>query len=352
MAKVFIALCKALGIWQDSGKFQIDISALCNEFNAKKIDFKLIVSIHPAHFLTMSNPHGEEKRDSEGNVIKNAAGRPIMFLTNGKKATVFSCHSFDNGYECTYRNGAIGYARDAVTMIAFTVKDFNDKAAFNWRKTSRQLFMYEVGNGVLLQSRLYDSEISGEGYGGVEGVADDIPKYKIYRELIEREIAECENIPNFWGKADYYNHGENCYKIYISEHNNFGGYADWIHFPRLTKITVLKALKDTAKAFTVGESGLCIECGNETSADSDLLCDDCAVRCRHCNRHCDEVELNEVYNSDGERILVCDDCLQEHYHYCEQCGTYHHESRGQWIRDWRGNYVEWVLLRRRRLCRM
>ena len=52
-SKVFIALCKALGIWQNSGKFQIDFSALCNEFNAKKIDFKLIVSINPAHFLTM-----------------------------------------------------------------------------------------------------------------------------------------------------------------------------------------------------------------------------------------------------------------------------------------------------------
>ena len=56
-SKVFIALCKALGVWQDSGKFQIDFSKLCNEFNSKKIDYKFIVSIHPAHFLTMSNPH-------------------------------------------------------------------------------------------------------------------------------------------------------------------------------------------------------------------------------------------------------------------------------------------------------
>ena len=60
-SKVFIAVCKALGVWQDSGEFQIKFSALCNEFNAKKIDFKLIVSIHPAYFLTMSNPHGKAK---------------------------------------------------------------------------------------------------------------------------------------------------------------------------------------------------------------------------------------------------------------------------------------------------
>ena len=180
-SKVFIALCKALGIWQDSGEFQVKFSALCNEFNAKKINFKLIVSINPAHFLTMSNPHGRDGK-----------------LTNGKKETMVSCHSLDSS-GC-YRNGAIGYARDAVTMIAFTVKDFNDKETLNYRKTSRQLFMYEVGNGVLLQSRLYDSEISGESYGGVEGNADDIEKYKIYRELIEREIAECEKFLNFGKK--------------------------------------------------------------------------------------------------------------------------------------------------------
>jgi len=180
-SKVFIALCKALRIWQDSGEFQVKFSALCNEFNAKKINFKLIVSINPAHFLTMSNPHGRDGK-----------------LTNGKKETMVSCHSLDSS-GC-YRNGAIGYARDAVTMIAFTVKDFNDKKSLSYRKTSRQLFMYEVGNGVLLQSRLYDSEISGESYGGVDGKADDIEKYKIYRELIEREISECEKFLNFGKK--------------------------------------------------------------------------------------------------------------------------------------------------------
>jgi len=189
-SKVFIALCKALGIWQDSGEFQVKFSALCNEFNAKKINFKLIVSINPAHFLTMSNPHGKEKIVN-GEVVRNAAGRPVMILTNGKNETVVSCHSLDSS-GC-YRNGAIGYARDAVTMIAFTVKDFNDKESLNYRKTSRQLFMYEVGNGVLLQSRLYDSEISGDSYGGVEGNADDIEKYKIYRELIDSAFSGADS---------------------------------------------------------------------------------------------------------------------------------------------------------------
>ena len=305
-SKVFIALCKALGIWQNSGKFQIDFSALCNEFNAKKIDFKLIVSIHPAHFLTMSNPHGSNGK-----------------LTNGKKETMVSCHSLDN--TGCYRNGAIGYARDAVTMIAFTVKDFSDKESLNYRKTSRQLFMYEVGNGVLLQSRLYDSEVSGDSYGGVNGKADDIPKYKIYRELIEREISECENVPNFWGKADDYNYGKNQYNFVIDSNIGFGGYADWEHFPHLTKITVLKAFTYTAQEFTVGQMGLCLDCGEETTDSSKLLCEGCRNKfayCRDCGGYHLREEMTEVYTG----RFVCNDCLKRLYTQCEECGSYYYNS--------------------------
>ena len=210
-------------------------------------------------------------------------------------------------------------------MIAFTVKDFNDKESLNYRKTSRQLFMYKVGNGVLLQSRLYDSEISGDPYGGVEGKADDIPKYKTYRELIEREIAECEKVPNFWGKADDYNYGENCYEITIHADRHFGGYPDWLHFPRLTKITVLKGFEKKANNFTVGESGLCLECGGETEDSKDLLCEDCTpMDCDECGEYYPGRDITEVINRYGNTICVCENCREREYFYCERCGRWHH----------------------------
>ena len=121
--------------------------------------------------------------------------------------TMISCHPF--------KNGCVGYARDSVTMIAFTASDDKKPETLNNRKTNRQLFMYKVGNGVLLQSRLYTT-CRDNSYGGVE----------------------------------------------------------------------------------------CDECGWEY----------------------DEDDLTEAYNADGERVLVCDDCLLHNYFYCDECETYHHNN--------------------------
>ena len=53
----------------------------------------------------------------------------------------------------------------------------------NNRKTVRQIFAYQPGNGLLLQSRLYNTS------GGVRGAHEDS---KLYRDLIQRELAELE----------------------------------------------------------------------------------------------------------------------------------------------------------------
>ncbi len=79
-----------------------------------------------------------------------------------------SCHSL-NSTEYRYNKGRSSYARDDVTMLAFTVDDPSNPELLNNRKTTRQLFMDKVCNGLLLQSRMYNSN------GGVYGASELTP---------------------------------------------------------------------------------------------------------------------------------------------------------------------------------
>ena len=96
-SRIFKAICDSLGVSDLSAgsEFQRLFAQFADELSTKKIDFKLFVSINPAHFLTMSNP----KRDDRG-------------------STMTSCHSF-NVMDCDYNCGCSGYARDDVTFHRF-----------------------------------------------------------------------------------------------------------------------------------------------------------------------------------------------------------------------------------------
>ena len=304
-SKVFRKLCEALGIVDDraGSEFQRLYARLADEMSSKPIDFKLFVSIDPGAFLTMSNP----KNDDRG-------------------STMVSCHSLnDDSY--TYNNGCSGYARDEVSMIAFTASDPKTPETLNNRKTSRQIYAYKPGSGILLQSRLYktkvDEEGYGESYGGVDG---DQPETKVYRDLIEREISECENVPNLWNVLKS---SETC--NWVERDCEFGGYPDW-EFGHMAPHICLRA-DHTVDRLHVGAAGLCLTCGDETTEG--LYCNDCSGRCScdRCGDYVDEDYLTWVYARDGSRIQVCDGCRDEYYRYCEECGEYHWYQDGDWVGD-------------------
>lgn len=314
-SKIFGALCKALGIWEDNGEFQRKFSDLCNEFNQKKIKEKIYVSINPAHFLTMSNPHNYRKGNS----------RPAMV----------SCHSLDSDY--SYKAGCIGYARDETSIIAFTASDDKDPETLNNRKTDRLIFGYKPGNnGVLLQSRLYTT-CRNDSYGGVKGDEGN-ETCKLFRNLLQREIAECENFPNFWAKPEKYCDSE----IVISTGIGFSGYADWVHFDDIAVISLTKYEHHAHKGFSMGAAAICIECGeefhnNERSEDA-LRCDLCKAKNENEKRTCEECgefhraeNLHLVYDISGNEIEVCEDCLSRYYFYCEDCGNWHHTDNSCYV---------------------
>ena len=193
-SRVFKSLCVALGVADETAgsEFQRLYAQFADELSAKQIGFKLFVSVNPAHFITMSNP----KRDSRG-------------------ATLTSCHSF-NSTEYDYNNGCTGYARDETSFIVFTVADPTDPETLNNRKTTRQVFAYRPGSGLLLQSRMYNTA------GGVYGAAEDS---KLYRDLVQREISMLEDVPNLW--KTYSSIGDKADLVVAGD--GFGGYQDWTY---------------------------------------------------------------------------------------------------------------------------
>lgn len=288
-SRIFKAICDSLGVSDLSAgsEFQHLFAQFADELSTKKIDFKLFMSFNPAHFLTMSNP----KKDNRG-------------------STLTSCHSFnvsDGEYNC----GCSGYARDDVTFIVFTASDPNIPETLNNRKTTRQLFMYQPYNGLLLQSRLYNT------HGGTCGAQAES---KLYRDLVQRELSELEGVPNLWKTEKYCG---NKHDIHISCGSGFGGYADWIHSDFDAKISIRNDHAHDFETFTVGTYGLCISCASEIS--NGLFCDDCehddCEFCQECQTYCSETW--DVFNSNGEIIHVCESCLDEHFRLCEHCNEYY-----------------------------
>lgn len=318
-SRVMSAIFKQLGIVDNSAgsEYQKFFAQLADELNGKQIPFKLYVSLNPAHFLTMSNP----KYDTRG-------------------ATLTSCHSL-NSVDYPYNNGCTGYARDKFSIIVFTAADPSDPETLNNRKTSRQMFFYRPGSGVLLQSRMYNTS------GGVNGATAE---GDLYRDLIQRELSALENVPNLWKTCDY---TDNRYRINFSSGYGFGGYCDWTYDYMCPKLSIRTDAMDAVEngefiPWEIGTYGLCPYCGEEHSEN--FLCDNCQepeFYCDCCNEGVrDEDDLYWVYDSRGGEVRVCDDCLNAYYTECGRCGEYHHnetihEVRTEWgVEYWCDDCIE------------
>ena len=226
--------------------------------NGEDYSYKLYVSINPAHFLSMSNPKGDDR---------------------GEMMT--SCHSFNGEYR--YKSGSIGYARDNVTLCVFTAA--NDGAGLLNRKTARQLFFYY--DGALVQSRLYTSR-NGGSYGGVAGDLCDHWQIEEFRHALQDLLSHGEGYNSKWRFTDYRkprtnpktgnrnrNAGQlNRYGVQLYANELFGGYADWEAFSDehgMIVISRLNAMKDKCTSFTVGEAGLYLQDGNECNYAEDEI---------------------------------------------------------------------------------
>ena len=295
-SRVFKAICQAVGVVDETAgsEFQRLYAQFADELSAKRISFKLFVSINPAHFLTMSNPK-----------------------CDGRGPTLTSCHSL-NSTEYEYNVGCSGYARDDVSFIAFTASDPRDPETLNNRKTTRQVFAYQPGNGVLMQSRLYNTS------GGTNGAQAES---KVYRDLIQREISALEETPNLWQTGPW--RGKYEHLVHVGE--GFGGYADWTYDGFEGKVSIRKDHEDAPVPLYVGTYGRCICCAKKI--DARLYCDSCdedrggySWYCDDCDCGIDdEDDLWYVYDSNGNERRVCESCRSDNYAYCDCCGDYYED---------------------------
>ena len=224
--------------------------------------------------------------------------------------TLTSCHSF-NSTEYQYNNDCSGYARDNYTFIVFTVVEPSNAETLNNRKNMRQIFCYKPGNGVLLQSRLYND---------AGGTNREQAASKIYRDLIQREFSELEEQPNLWRTFKYYGNNE----IALRSGHDFGGYEDWTYPDFCAKVSIRAYHENNYEEFRIGTSGICIRCGEVTRYD--LYCKECEGQvCDCCGARCDDDHLHyvddvkTVYDEHGIERTVCPSCI-DNYRECEDCG--------------------------------
>jgi hypothetical protein len=63
--------------------------------------------------------------------------------------------------------------------------------------------------------------------------------------------------------------------------------------------------------------------------NSRIYCEDCYnaifVECGECSERVDSDNMSRVYDSDGNEIYVCEDCV-ENYTVCANCGEYNHQD--------------------------
>lgn len=292
-SRIFKALCEKLNLVDDTAgsEFQRLYAQFADELTAKKIAFKLYVSINPAHFITMSNPKG----DSRG-------------------TTLTSCHSF-NSTEYEYNNGCTGYARDKYSFIVFTASDPKVPETLNNRKTTRQIFAYKPGNGLLLQSRFYNTS------GGTHGAVEDA---KLYRDLVQREISAIEGVPNLWSTYNCCKGSdmEDC----IEENSGFAGYPDWIYPDFNAKVSIRTDCKDTYEPLVIGARGICVRCGGTTQHG--VYCEECEEDdddeecCEDCDDYFPSSGMYTVYDIHGRERRVCPRCCSEYYALCGCCDCY------------------------------
>lgn len=270
---------------------------------------------------------------------------PLDYLTMSFGNSWASCHTIDkenkrnmpNDYQGAYSSGTMSYMLDPSSMVFYTVDAGYDGTDY-WTqpKINRQMFHY--GEDKLVQGRLYP-----------QCNDDDDAVYEPYRKIAQGIMATIFDYPNFWTMK----RGSVAASKYIISYGTH--YRDYEHFNTCT----LSTIKDSANLnlFTVGATPICIQCGTKHRTQDNINCCADKMTCEHCGRqiaeddgvwcgdnfyccdcvtYCDMCGYCEpncrVRYLDNYHMNVCDDCIDDNFVTCEECGEY--------VRDYDAVYDE------------
>ena len=276
---------------------------------------------------------------------------PLDYLTMSFGNSWASCHTIDkenqrglpNSYSGCYSSGTISYMLDETSMVLYTVDaSYNGNEYWNQDKINRQMFHY--GSEKLIQSRLYPQDNDG-----------DDSAYTPYRNIVQQIISTVFDFPNLWTLSK----GVDA----VCRYARSGGgtnYPDYHHFNNCS-ISHIKGSQNTCNV-TIGARPICISCGNTHSVEDNIsccnsgyICDDCGCHvseedvvwvgdyhyCRECVEYCECCQ--EYHRGESTYVngygYVCEDCRNEHFYYCDECG--------EWVR---GDDAYWVECEERYVC--
>ena len=263
---------------------------------------------------------------------------PLDYLTMSFGNSWASCHTIDkqnkrkmpNSYHGMYSSGTISYMLDSPSMVFYTVDASYDGNDFwNEPKINRQ--MYHWGEDKLIQGRLYPQDNDGCSTG-----------YTAFRSIVQKIMSEIFDFPNFWTVSK----GTSEAGKYIESEGTH--YRDYDNFENCT-LSRPKG-NDNDNDITVGHAPICIECGYEHDCEDNISCCHNGVKCAACGEYVDEDDAiyidgepycrdcvfycddcGEYYVGEGTyvhdsrcyEICVCENCRDEYYEYCAECGEYH-----------------------------
>lgn len=305
-------ICQRYGL-DKHPEYNARFAQLADSLNPLQVKRKALLSVHPCDFLEMSN---EDNSWS-------------------------SCHCIREG---EYHAGTLSYLNDAVSMVFYTVDDDITEDFFKAPKRTRQVFCY--GDGILLQSRLYPH-------------TDDEEARDIYRDIVQRTISHCLDIPNLW-TLKRHNHVDG----YCSTHQDALHYTDYSYGSYKPTVSLLHDIHiDYGKTILIGNTAYCLDCSCAIGSNDSLYCDscgddvdyisceccgeqierdsdedyyvanghycrDCVSFCEHCHEYTRD-EMTSVISRLGCYLSVCEYCFDQHYFCCEDCGDYFHSERGE-----------------------
>lgn len=292
-------------------ELKTEFEKLADGLSEYEIDRPLIISVNPCDFLTMS------------------------YGTNWA-----SCHIINpsialggNTYSGCFKAGTLSYANDESTIIVYTVRELPEdlRDLPITPRMTRQLFMLNPDNGILVQSRFYP-------------YTNDTNQIDNFRAIMQDVISTCYGKPNFWKLS----RDEFDEEAFCSDERGLH-YKDY-EFTNEFHISTcyLQGVEQTGTVSTIGNAGYylnshyenricdadevtsvseCAHCGAHIDHDEaieingDSYCPDCVIFCSDCG--------NPVLVEDAVEIgygnWVCRECIADNYYVCENCGEYVHE---------------------------
>lgn len=318
-SKVVNKLCKLCGIDKETWYNQ-EFAKFSDAINPLKVKRHTVLSAHPVDYFTMS--FGNSWASCQTIDKNNRRGMP------------------DN-YSGCYSAGTMSYMLDGTSLVFYTVDSEYDGDKLELQdKINRNMF--HVGNNIVVQGRVYP-----QGTDGKRNV------YKDFREIVQKIIADCYDVPNLWRNVKgTYECGEMIYS-YGRHYRDYTNFSD-------CNVSYLKGAP-SYQQINVGHYAICPSCGEEHDEEETIECGDCynphyCAYCGcveddmhyidgswYCEDHCFYCRYHEEWEAGDSYYVerygdVCDYAINhsDSFNYCENCGAYYYYDDGVYTAD--GSY--------------